>query len=248
MRRLPMRAFGFGSSAFGTEDAAPAGRLTLWRRAGVLASSALIGPFFSTMRFRLEGVERYERHRKAGRGVVFVLRHQHMLPLIHVHRGEGIVALASLHEDGEFAAQVIARAGFGLVRGSSARGGAGGLRGLVAASRAGKDLALAADGPTGPLGVFKPGALAAAKLAKAPVVPIAVAAAPSWRLNSWDGFLVPVPFAEVRVEYLPSRRVPKDADRELLAAMTASLSAEVDQACKRLESSGSLDARSAVRR
>ena len=40
-----------------------------------------------------------------------------------------------------------------------------------------------------------------------------------WRLESWDGFLVPNPLSTVEVEYLPPRFVPREATRADLESM-----------------------------
>jgi lysophospholipid acyltransferase (LPLAT)-like uncharacterized protein len=109
-----------------------------------------------------------------------------------------------------------------------------GLRALVRAARAGRDLALTPDGPRGPRGEFKPGALAAARMTGLPIIPLAVDASPVWRLGSWDGFMIPKPFAEVRIEYLPPRLVGRDADRDELEALAAALGEELNVAGARL--------------
>lgn len=180
--------------------------------AGVLGTGIVAGLFMTT---RVERVneENYLRFREAGQPIMFVFWHGQLLPLIHYHRQEGIVVLVSEHDDGEYVTRVIRRNGFGTVRGSSTRGGGKGLKRLVRAARQGRDLAVTPDGPTGPPGVFKPGALAAAQMAGLPVVPISVSASAGWRFRSWDGFLVPRPLSSIRVEYLEPRMIPRDADR-----------------------------------
>jgi lysophospholipid acyltransferase (LPLAT)-like uncharacterized protein len=67
-----------------------------------------------------------------------------------------------------------------------------------------------------------------------PVIPLAVSASPSWSLGSWDGFLVPKPFAEVRIQYLPPRLVTRDASREELDALAAALGDELNTVGARL--------------
>ena len=180
--------------------------------AGVLGTGIVAGLFMTT---RVERVneENYLRFREAGQPIMFVFWHGQLLPLIHYHRQEGIVVLVSEHDDGEYVTRVIRRNGFGTVRGSSTRGVGKGLKRLVRAARQGRDLAVTPDGPTGPPGVFKPGALAAAQMAGLPVVPISVTASAGWRFRSWDGFLVPRPLSSIRVEYLEPRMIPRDADR-----------------------------------
>jgi lysophospholipid acyltransferase (LPLAT)-like uncharacterized protein len=87
------------------------------------------------------------------------------------------------------------------VRGSTYRGADRALVGLVRELRAGHDVAVTPDGPRGPAGHFAPGALVAAQRGGAPIVSVAVAATRAWRLRSWDGFIIPKPFARVTVAY-----------------------------------------------
>lgn len=186
--------------------------------AGVLGAG-LVGALFATTRVERIGREHYERFREVGQPVMFVFWHGQLLPLVHYHRHEGIVVLVSEHEDGEYITRVIERSGFGTVRGSSTRGGTKGLKGLVRAAREGHDLAVTPDGPKGPRGEFKPGALSAARIVGLPVVPISVRASSGWRFRSWDGFLVPKPLSRITIEYHEPRHVPGDADRDGLARM-----------------------------
>jgi lysophospholipid acyltransferase (LPLAT)-like uncharacterized protein len=200
---------------------------------GVLGAG-VVGALFLTTRIERSGIENFQRFRRQGTPVIFVFWHGQLLPLVHVHRHEGIVVLVSEHDDGEYIARIIERRGFGTVRGSSTRGGTSGLRGLVRAAHAGRDLAITPDGPRGPRGSFKPGVLVAAQITGLPVVPIAVAASSAWSLSSWDGFLVPKPLATVRVEYLPPRFVRRDASRTELEAYASEIGTELDAATQRL--------------
>lgn len=199
-----------------------------------VAGAALVSALLSTTRIERIDLENLAHFRRRGTPVIFVFWHGNLLPLVHYHRHEGIVVLVSEHADGERIARVLARRGFGTVRGSSTRGGVRGLRALVRAARAGRDLALTPDGPRGPRGEFKPGALAVARLTGLPVIPLAVSASPSWSLGSWDRFMVPKPFAVVRIQYLPPRLVTRDASRTELESLAASLGDELDTAGARL--------------
>ena len=198
-----------------------------FRAVGILGQG-LLGGLFTTLRVRRTGQEHYLRLRREGRPLVFVLWHGQLLPLVYVHRGEGVVVLVSEHADGEYLTRVLERYGFGTARGSSTRGGIKGLKGLVRASRAGRDLALTPDGPRGPARRFKAGALVAAQLAGLPIVPVAAGASAAWRFRSWDDFLVPRPLSVVRVEYGAPVRVPRGAGRDELEAMARDLEATLN--------------------
>ncbi len=134
--------------------------------------------------------------------VIAAFHHEDQLPLVALHRGLGFAGMASMSEDGALLAGVIQRLGYGVVRGSSSRGGArAGLQALRGLLAGGSSIALAVDGPRGPRREPQPGAAAQAAMSGRPLVHLAVRARPAWRARSWDRFLLPLPFASVEVRY-----------------------------------------------
>ena len=132
--------------------------------------------------------------------VVFCFWHGRQAGLFAHPRPRPVAVLASLSRDGALQARILARLGFDVHRGSSSRGGAAGLKSLIGALRGGADAAFAVDGPRGPVGVAKPGAILAARAAGAAIVPITVRASRRWVFaRAWDGYALPVPFAEVEI-------------------------------------------------
>lgn len=208
-----------------------------YEAAGVLGAG-LLGGLFLTTRFKVSGRDSFEQFRARGQPVIFVFWHGQLLPLVHYHRNEGVVVLVSEHGDGEYVTKVIERNGFSTVRGSSTRGGTKGLKGLVRAAKSGRDLALTPDGPRGPHGVFKPGALAVAQMTGAPLIPLAAGTTSGWHFRSWDGFLVPRPFASISVEYLPARFVPRGAGRAELEALAGEIGRDLNECTARLNPRG----------
>jgi lysophospholipid acyltransferase (LPLAT)-like uncharacterized protein len=191
---------------------------------GILGQG-LVSGLFATTRWTEVGHHHLDALRSKGQRVVFVFWHGEMLPLIQRHRHEDIVCLVSQHGDGEYVTQILHRKGFGTARGSSTRGGSKGLRELLRAARDGHDLAVTPDGPKGPARVFKPGALVAAQLTGLPMLPLAVSASSAWRTRSWDGFMVPRPFARIRIVYGAPVWVPRgcgDAEMARLSDEVAS--------------------------
>jgi lysophospholipid acyltransferase (LPLAT)-like uncharacterized protein len=146
--------------------------------------------------------------------VIFTLWHGELLPLLWYHRGQGVAVVISEHRDGEIIAQIAERLGYATVRGSTSRGGGRALIGLMRAIEAGRDGAVTPDGPRGPAHVFAPGAAIAAQRTGAPLAMIRASATRAWRLKSWDRFLVPKPFATVRVIYGPLTSVDATSPRE----------------------------------
>lgn len=154
----------------------------------------------STWRLNVINAESHERLR-GSQPVIFTFWHGKMLPLLWRHRKRDTAILISEHGDGEIIARIAHSVGYRSVRGSSSRGGERALLGTVRELQEGHDVAFTPDGPRGPLESFAPGALIVAQRTGAPLVLISVDAARAWRLKSWDRFLVPKPFARVRIEY-----------------------------------------------
>jgi len=196
-------------------------------RAVGLFGRGLLGSYFSTVRCEREGAENFEQFRARGEPVIFAFWHGQLLPLVHLHRNEGVVVLVSDHSDGEYITRVILRHGFGVARGSSTRGGVKGLKGILRAAKEGKDLGFTPDGPKGPRQVFKWGALVAAQLTGFPVIPLALGADRAWYLNSWDRFMIPKPFSTLRVRYGAPRWVPRRGGEEALKGVALELEEEL---------------------
>lgn len=204
-----------------------------FRAAGILGHG-LLGSLFTTTRVRRSGREHYLRFRREGRPVIFVFWHGQLLPLVHYHRNEGVVVLVSEHADGEYVTRVIERHGFMTARGSSTRGGIRGLKSLIRAAREGHDLALTPDGPQGPRHRFKAGALVAAQVTGAPLVPVAAGASAAWHFDSWDRFMVPRPLSRVLIEYGEPVFVARESTQVERLAVARSLEATLTTLTERV--------------
>ena len=190
---------------------------------GSLPGRYVLRALFRTLHVQRTGQDLLPRLGKERTPVIYVFWHGRLLPLIHVHRQQGIVVLVSEHRDGDLIARLLHHFGFGTVRGSSTRGGVQGLKGLIRAARAGWDLAITPDGPRGPNRELKHGALTVARMTGLPLVPVGVGVTSAWRIRSWDGLLVPKPFSTVRVAYGPPTLVPRNADQVEIDDVAASL-------------------------
>ncbi len=136
-----------------------------------------------------------------GRPWVLAFWHGTQWPLLAWRRRKPTVVLVSLSSDGAIQARVLGILGLRVVRGSSSRGGTRGLAAVVRAMRNdGADAAFAVDGPRGPYGVVKGGAVAAARAAGGVLVPLAGAVRHGVVLRSaWDRFAIAWPFTRVEV-------------------------------------------------
>ncbi|HKC40811.1 MAG TPA: lysophospholipid acyltransferase family protein [Gemmatimonadales bacterium] len=173
----------------------------------------------ATWRFRESGLEQWKPP------FIFVLWHSRILPLLALHKREGVVLLISRHRDGEYLADLAQGWGYRSVRGSTQRGGEVGLLGIVRALQGGAVVAITPDGPRGPRERVQPGAIAAAQHAGVPLIATGARAASAWYLGSWDRMCLPKPFAAVDVRYsAPIRIGPgKDGLRQGIAVVERSL-------------------------
>ena len=143
-------------------------------------SAALIVLLRLTMRWRSVGEVAVTRLHEAGRPYVHAFFHDQLLMMTYSYLGRGygrrLAVLSSRHRDGEYVARTLERFGHLMVRGSTSRGGVAGLKEMIRHLRAGLDAAFAVDGPRGPRHKVQIGVIEAARLGRAPIVPVAFAA------------------------------------------------------------------------
>ncbi len=130
-------------------------------------------------------------------------------------RGRRGTALASASKDGEIIAAVMKRFGIDAIRGSSSRRGAAAMMEMKRAIEAGSIMAITPDGPRGPRYHVNPGVVKLAQITGGTVLPIHVKYSSFWELKSWDGFMIPKPFATIQVTFAELHHVPQtDSDEE----------------------------------
>ena len=127
-------------------------------------------------------------------------------------QGRHGAALTSVSKDGEIVAALLTRFGIRPIRGSSSRRGA---RALVEMKRAIEDgyiMGITPDGPRGPRYRINPGVIKLAQLTGGTILPIHVSYSRFWRLKSWDGFMIPQPFATIHITFAPLHHVAPTND------------------------------------
>jgi lysophospholipid acyltransferase (LPLAT)-like uncharacterized protein len=156
---------------------------------------------------------------------VYAHWHGDELLLVGAYIDSGMAVMTSRSEDGELMGRVLRWLGFRVVRGSSSRGGAGGLKGLVDAVRKeGRNASLAVDGPRGPIYEVKPGILKLAQQTGSILIPGAASANRRFVFkNAWNQCYLPLPFATCVIVYGEPISVPPDASGEELERLRLTL-------------------------
>jgi lysophospholipid acyltransferase (LPLAT)-like uncharacterized protein len=192
------------------------GLITLSRPLGLLASW-IVRAWIATLRVRVHG----DALEKAGGARVLAFFHGTQLMLHAIGMRRRTCVMVSHSRDGELQAAALGHLGFDVVRGSSSRGGARALASMVHKLRQPQtDAVFAVDGPRGPYGVVKRGALVAARTAGACVIPAGAAARRALVLDrAWDRFVLPSPFTRVEIVLGPPVTLGADAERRLERAI-----------------------------
>jgi lysophospholipid acyltransferase (LPLAT)-like uncharacterized protein len=196
-------------------------------------ASLVLRALGATWRIRFEGPNPLELGPGPHLGALW---HRGALVTAYVFRDRGFSIPVSTSRDGDLVTSLLVHMGYAEPpRGSSTREGSRALRGLVRTIRDGTTAAVLTDGPRGPARQSKVGIFAAARLSATPITPLAVSARPCLRFESWDGMLLPLPFARVVCAFAPAMTV--DADARGAAAMTKlqELDAQLDRLSDELD-------------
>ena len=138
--------------------------------------------------------------------------------------------LISRHSDGRFISRTIGHFGLDTVEGSSSRGGSRAVRELVRLLKAGACVGFTPDGPRGPRQRAADGVAAVARLAGVPILPVSYGTRFRILANSWDRFLIPLPFGRGAFVMGDPVTVPPDADADALEAARRAVEDELNQA------------------
>lgn len=189
--------------------------------------AAVLRALGATWRVRQDAVDDPTARREPAIGALW---HRALFPAAWRFRDLGAAIPVSRSRDGDRIVAVLDRLGYGPApRGSSSRGGRAALAGAIRCAQEGRFIGVLCDGPRGPARRCKPGVVAIARATGLPIVPVAIAARPALRFPSWDGTLLPLPFARVRIAGGAPLRVPADASRERLEALRAQLEQELER-------------------
>lgn len=192
-------------------------------RLAVYIAAAFLELLWRTARLRVVNEDRLAALIAEHGAVVPIFWHQHLLigaRYIVSGRVPGLNPgfMISPSVDGQAPTMLAMLYGAHVVRGSGSYTGVRAVRGVHQAIA--KDLispTITPDGPRGPRFKLKPGAIFAGQISGKPVVPVAYAARPARLLKTWDRFVIPWPFAKIRVAigepfYPPARM--SDEERE----------------------------------
>lgn len=200
------------------------------RRAMLRKLIFIIGYYYyvllvKTCKIKLVGFQAVEAFWASKKNVVFCCPHNAILACfvgVDTLVRPNVVLVSSLSHDGELVAKLLIKRRFEMIRGSSSRGGKKALLELQRAARQGKSVGIAFDGPKGPPFVPKRGIVACARVVDGPIffihAHVLQSRIPKFpkevRANSWDRFLVPLPFSKIAVHF---EKIPEKFELNIAA-------------------------------
>ncbi|WNK00007.1 lysophospholipid acyltransferase family protein [Thalassospiraceae bacterium LMO-JJ14] len=177
-----------------------------------------------TSRWERIGTEHFDALYDSGQPAILCFWHGRLLMAPYTWRKpHPFKMLISAHRDGELIANTVAHFGIDWVKGSSSKGGAGALRAMVKALRAGEWVGITPDGPRGPRMRVSDGIINLAKLSGVPILPVTYGIKRGINLGSWDRFLAALPFSSGVLIWGEALSVPRDADDAALAGLRREL-------------------------
>jgi lysophospholipid acyltransferase (LPLAT)-like uncharacterized protein len=183
-----------------------------WRVIGT-AGKLFIDALFSTTRIEITGYDKVKDLYEKKQGIL-VFWHSRILLISYLYKGQNASILTSRSRDGEYIARLVKKQGHEAIRGSTGKGGVRAGAMLIRRLREGRSAVVIPDGPQGPRFVVHPGVILLAKKSGLPIGPITYSAKNIKIFNSWDRFILPMPFTTCRVIYGNPVWVPADADKE----------------------------------
>ncbi|MEC8300092.1 MAG: lysophospholipid acyltransferase family protein [Planctomycetota bacterium] len=150
----------------------------------------------------------------SGKGV-YVFWHEYLAFPLGLMGHYNVTMLASQHRDADWLINAADRLGFGVVRGSTNRGGSQAVRELKRRAHHGS-IAITPDGPRGPRREMALGAIFLASRLELPIIPVGFGYDSPFRFKTWDAFAVPRPMSRARIIMGPRIGIPRKAGREEL--------------------------------
>jgi len=130
----------------------------------------------------------------------------------HTRRRDRVAVLVSASRDGEKLAHVLSKFDLICVRGSSSRRGKEALRELALLVEEGYDVGITPDGPRGPKYCCHDGVISLSQITQAPIVPLSYDLSRKITLNSWDNFMIPLPFSRATLRIATPTTIAANAD------------------------------------
>ncbi len=190
-----------------------------------LILAAYMGLVRRTTRWHIDGIDTLTPLQESGQGFIACAWHSRFLMTTAgwSKMPQTPHVLISKSRDGHLVAYTSKFLRLGVIRGSRTarfkdkdKRGAGALREMKQTLNNGDCIFMTPDGPRGPRMRMGEGPLRLAKLSGAPILAYGLSTSRKILFNSWDRFMLPLPFGRGQIVFLGPVHVPKDTNNQQL--------------------------------
>ena len=180
----------------------------------------LLQIFFYLNKIVINGEEHLLKLINSGRPIMVCVWHGRLLfPSWYIRlKTTNIHAIASRHTDAEIMARILNKWGYGLIRGSTRKGGKAVVQKMVEVFKNSGTVAVTNDGPKGPPRIAKAGSTGLALKYNVQIITITGSATKYWQMKSWDRSMLPKPFGTIQLIVSPPLNIsekPETAEKEV---------------------------------
>ena len=134
----------------------------------------------------------------------------------YLRRHPDYFLLISPSEDGDLLARLARLMGYSVIRGSTYKKAVSAARSLIKVLRRNKRIIIIADGSRGPRCVAQPGSVQLAGITGTPIFPMTFGAKNKVVLNSWDQFVIPLPFTRCTLNFSSPISLPPKSSEQII--------------------------------
>ena len=125
--------------------------------------------------------------------------------------------------DGDLLAKLARLMGYSVIRWSTFKKAVPSARSLIKVLRRGEKIIIIADGSRGPCKKAQSGSIQIAGITDSPLIPMSYGAINKIKLNTWDRFVLPLPFTRCKINFGKSITVSHRPDSNTVLKKQAEL-------------------------
>jgi lysophospholipid acyltransferase (LPLAT)-like uncharacterized protein len=137
--------------------------------------------------------------------------------------------LISNHSDGDIIKIAMSYFKFATISGSSKKNSFTALKQIIKKLQNNENISITPDGPRGPSRKINSSIIDIARMTKSPIIPMIFSISRNIILNSWDSFMVPLPFSKGVLIYGEKITVPENADHAKTEELKEKLALGLDK-------------------
>ena len=159
----------------------------------------------------IDGEENLLKLIKSRKPIMLCVWHGRLLfPSWYIRHHTSLHIVSSRHRDSEILARILKHWGYGLIRGSTKKGGTRVIREMTEKFKDGKIIAVTNDGPKGPPRIAKSGSIGLAIKNNVQIITVTGSATKYWQMKSWDRFMLPKPFGRIQLIVSPPLNITEE--------------------------------------